>query len=253
MQSQPVRFQSSRLCVLRLVANGLTLSLIAVLTVSAQSGATIQACASNSNGDLRIRPPSGCLAKETAISWNSVGPAGPQGPPGPAGVPGPTGPQGPAGPTGPPGPTPQDISVRVFKAQPMDITDGMRTAVPFDSARWAASGFTLTKGGTCLTPPTPGKYLIYGHVQWDNRTSTNTRMLEIMLNDATGPVIAAQSSAATGGLSGIRGNRLSVATHFELHSQDCVLLVVEHQSDGQPLRLESIGQVSPEFGMAKLP
>lgn len=41
---------------------------------------TLQACANGTNGDLRlVSSPSDCRTNETAVSWNVVGPPGPQG------------------------------------------------------------------------------------------------------------------------------------------------------------------------------
>jgi hypothetical protein len=57
---------------------------VAALAVSyAQSGNTIQGCYDNKDGTLRrVTDPSQCTHKETPISWNITGPAGPQGPAG---------------------------------------------------------------------------------------------------------------------------------------------------------------------------
>jgi hypothetical protein len=64
-------------------------------------------------GSLRmVASPADCSAKETAVSWNAVGPEGPpgeqgpqgpEGPQGPQGAPGAPGAEGPTGPTGPAG------------------------------------------------------------------------------------------------------------------------------------------------------
>lgn len=83
--------------------------LVTFVTVyAAPPPGTIQACYNDTNGNLRlVGSPSDCRNHETAISWNTSGPAGPPGPAGPAGAAGPAGPPGPAGaagPAGPPGP-----------------------------------------------------------------------------------------------------------------------------------------------------
>src|SRR5882672_10655224 len=71
---------------------------------------TIQACYNDTNGGLRrVNSAGDCKNHETAISWNTTGPAGPTGP---AGVPGPAGPQGPAGPAGPAGPGANIVTFR---------------------------------------------------------------------------------------------------------------------------------------------
>ena len=78
----------------------------AVTVVLTQTGgATIRACA-NPAGELRILSGAGdsCRPRETALSWNQAGTAGPTGPQGPAGPSGPAGATGPAGASGATGP-----------------------------------------------------------------------------------------------------------------------------------------------------
>lgn len=68
--------------------------LVTFVTVyAAPPPGTIQACYNDTNGNLRlVGSPSDCRNHETAISWNTSGPAGPPGPAGPAGPAGPPGP-----------------------------------------------------------------------------------------------------------------------------------------------------------------
>jgi len=66
---------------------------------------TLVACYKSNGGSLRlVDDASQCNPSEKSVTWNVVGPVGPQGPAGPQGVQGPPGSQGPAGPTGPQGP-----------------------------------------------------------------------------------------------------------------------------------------------------
>lgn len=85
----------------------LSLVLFASIVLGAAHAAgatTIHACYSKSTGDVRIVPlASDCKATEQAVSWNTIGPRGPEGPAGPAGAKGATGPAGPKGATGPAG------------------------------------------------------------------------------------------------------------------------------------------------------
>jgi len=78
------------------------------------------ACVSTKSGSLRmVASPADCIAsRETAVSWNVVGP---QGPPGEQGPPGPEGPPGPPGPTGSP--------LRVFDGE------GNVLGIPWDNGR----------------------------------------------------------------------------------------------------------------------
>jgi hypothetical protein len=66
----------------------------ATAAITATPTSTIQGCVKE-NGELRIvSAPSSCKHSESSISWNVVGPAGPQGPAGAQGAPGPAGAQG---------------------------------------------------------------------------------------------------------------------------------------------------------------
>jgi hypothetical protein len=78
---------------------------IAFATIPDGSG-VIHACYTKSGGSLRVIDSSvtSCGQNETALTWNNVGPRGPQGLPGPQGPVGPAGPQGPEGATGPAAP-----------------------------------------------------------------------------------------------------------------------------------------------------
>jgi len=86
---------------------GLMVTALLVATagfVAAQSSTQIIGCYDNKTGLLRYLQSGSCTAKETAISWNQVGPQGPQGEKGETGSQGPAGPQGETGVQGPPGP-----------------------------------------------------------------------------------------------------------------------------------------------------
>jgi collagen triple helix repeat protein len=107
------------------------------------AGGVIYGCFTTSTGALRVVPQgTACSSKETAISWNQVGPtgaqgqAGPTGSPGPQGAVGPQGLMGPAGPQGVPGPTGSAGAVGPEGPQgPTGATGppGMRFLGPWDS------------------------------------------------------------------------------------------------------------------------
>jgi collagen triple helix repeat protein len=95
----------------RLPVSGLAAIVIAgalavVHTAIPDSAGVIHACYTKSGGSLRVIDSSvtSCGQNETALTWNNVGPRGPQGLPGSQGPQGPAGPQGPEGATGPAGP-----------------------------------------------------------------------------------------------------------------------------------------------------
>jgi hypothetical protein len=87
---------------------GLMVAAVLVVTagvVTAQSDTVINACSDNRTGALRYLQSGSCTAKETARSWNQVGPQGPAGPQGERGLQGEIGAQGPQGERGPQGET----------------------------------------------------------------------------------------------------------------------------------------------------
>lgn len=85
--------------VLALLCTGL------VGAASTSAPATIYACISKNGGDIKIVDAGDtCKGKDTLLSWNTQGPAGPAGPTGAAGPQGPAGAVGPKGDVGPAGP-----------------------------------------------------------------------------------------------------------------------------------------------------
>ena len=116
-------------------------ALVAVLAAAATtyalaaSGAsttqTINACV-NSEGQMRLVAVAGaCRGNETALSWNTVGPAGAQGAQGVQGAAGQPGAAGPAGPQGEPPPDPDSVAATVmvtgqkqgqFSQAPIEVT-----------------------------------------------------------------------------------------------------------------------------------
>jgi type VI secretion system secreted protein Hcp len=116
-------------------------ALVAVLAAAATtyalaaSGAsttqTIDACV-NHEGQMRLVAVAGaCRGNETALSWNTVGPAGAQGAQGVQGAAGQPGAAGPAGPQGEPPPDPDSVAATVmvtgqkqgqFSQAPIEVT-----------------------------------------------------------------------------------------------------------------------------------
>jgi hypothetical protein len=71
--------------------------------LAASKNRTISACADKKTGILHLKTRGRCKRGQTRVTWNQVGPQGPQGTPGPQGPQGSAGPQGVQGPAGPPG------------------------------------------------------------------------------------------------------------------------------------------------------
>lgn len=82
---------------------GVLATLIFASAIPAVSNAEIITVCVNKAGKIQ-QVKGACKAKQTAVTWESVGTAGPQGPQGPQGLQGAAGPAGPAGPVGPVGP-----------------------------------------------------------------------------------------------------------------------------------------------------
>jgi Collagen triple helix repeat (20 copies) len=94
----------------------------------------IYACKNDSNGDLKIVAANAtCQRNWTLISWNVVGPLGPQGPQGGLGPQGPQGPPGPQGPQGVPGPQ-----------GPQGLPGPQAGTVSLDGSMTVASGTSTT-------------------------------------------------------------------------------------------------------------
>ncbi|HTZ04355.1 MAG TPA: type VI secretion system tube protein TssD [Gaiellaceae bacterium] len=142
------RFAIGAALVAVLAAAGTTYALAAS---GASTTQTINACV-KANGDIRlVSAAANCRRDETAISWNTVGPAGPQGPQGIAGRDGQTGPQGPAGVSGTNPPDPDDVAATVtvtgqkqgpFSNDPIPVTAVSHEIV---SPRDPASGLPTGK------------------------------------------------------------------------------------------------------------
>src|SRR5215208_6997557 len=88
----------------RVLLVALPLALMAGVALAAQpsgrrpSNAVINACVKKGSGQVRVvRPGAACRKKESPLSWNAQGPAGPRGAAGPTGAAGPAGPKGDTG------------------------------------------------------------------------------------------------------------------------------------------------------------
>ena len=86
---------------------------VGLASLASAKTTVINGCYSRRTGVLRVINISAgqhCRPGEAALTWNRIGPAGPQGRQGTTGAQGTTGPQGPPGPMGPPGPASANIS-----------------------------------------------------------------------------------------------------------------------------------------------
>jgi len=153
------RFAIGAALVAVLAAAGTTYALAAS---GASTTQTINACV-KANGDVRlVSAAANCRRDETAISWNTVGPAGPQGLQGIAGRDGQTGPQGPAGASGSNPPDPDSVAATVtvvgqtqgaFSKDPIPVTAVSHEIVsPRDPASGLPTGQRQHKPITITKP-----------------------------------------------------------------------------------------------------
>jgi Collagen triple helix repeat (20 copies) len=96
-----------------------------------------------------------CPAGQYKISWNKVGPQGPQGVAGPQGLAGPTGPQGLAGPTGPQGSTGPQGPAGVLNA----VTSYSSADVTLSTSALTTVGFLSLLTGTYILTAKVGVYI----------------------------------------------------------------------------------------------
>jgi hypothetical protein len=76
-------------------------SVLVVTSYPCWAQTVIYGCVTKTSGDIRIvATPGSCKGNEALLTWNNIGPTGPQGPTGLTGAVGATGPQGPVGQTG---------------------------------------------------------------------------------------------------------------------------------------------------------
>lgn len=114
------------------VVAGAVVSSVGIAAAAVPSSGVISSCVSATNGGVRVIDSSAesCKSSEQPLSWNQVGPQGPQGIQGPQGETGPqgqTGAQGPAGLDGAPGPQgaqgPQGVKGNTGPAGPATYGD----------------------------------------------------------------------------------------------------------------------------------
>jgi type VI protein secretion system component Hcp len=90
--------RSRRIFYAALTSAALPMALTASVRLQAQADAGVIVACVNANGEMRVAGDAGACGKnETALTWNTRGPAGIAGPAGPIGAVGPAGPEGPAG------------------------------------------------------------------------------------------------------------------------------------------------------------
>jgi hypothetical protein len=128
--------------------------------LTGSSPATINACEQSVSGNIRIVPSAGgCRTNETALSWNTEGPTGPQGP---------SGATGPQGDTGAPGPA-ASVAITQVATQPQVIpahqTTFLYAVCPADAVA-ISGGFSLADNDPPLYVKASVRYAQYPQ-QWE--------------------------------------------------------------------------------------
>lgn len=137
---------------------------------------------------------------------------------------------------------------RVYNSGNISINDNTLTALTFNSERYDTD--TIHDPGTNpsrLTCKTAGKYVITGHVQWDN-VSAGGRLMAIKLNNTSFIAIVSQLPNAFGA---DYTTYMSVTTVYDLALNDYVELLVQH-TRGSALNVIASAAFSPEFGMQRI-
>jgi hypothetical protein len=129
-------------------------------------------------------------------------------------------------------------------------------AIQFNTVRWDTEGyFQIPSGqtsGTHLTARRPGKYLIFGNVQFtrENNASYGVRDIAIALNYVSGsPTFIAMNRIEA--VQGANDTALSLSTVYELATGQTVDLMIL-QNSTVSLSTVVVANYSPEFGMVWL-
>ncbi len=138
-----------------------------------------------------------------------------------------------------------DIGARVYNDAAIDIVTATTTALTFNQERYDTDTIHSTSSNTDrLTAKTAGKYIITGHIRWEDNAA-GFRVLLITLNDTTDIASVNKQKAD------VLSPDMSIATIYELAANDYVTLEV-HQNTGGNLEVLSVGNFSPEFAMQKI-
>jgi hypothetical protein len=151
---------------------------------------------------------------------------------------------------------PADISARVWQSTGIPIADSVNTPFPFDMERWDTDNIHNPGDPTKLTPQTPGKYLICGHISFAGN-AVGLRQVGLYKNG--NPIATSIKDAVTsGGAPGcgvICPTDFSICTHDNLAANDYVELFVL-QTSGGPLNVVAGNQVQEsesDFLLVKVP
>ncbi len=131
---------------------------------------------------------------------------------------------------------------RVYNSAAISIDTNTSTALTFDTERYDTSAYH-TAGGSRLTAPATGYYLIIGNVRWASN-ATSYRQIGIQLNGGSFIAFAISPPASTVIVQ-------TISTVYLLDVNDYVELAVR-QDTGGALNVDATTSYSPEFMIALL-
>lgn len=121
---------------------------------------------------------------------------------------------------------------------------GAETALTFNRERWDTDGIHSTSSSR-LVCVTPGLYKITGHIGFASNATGTYRLASIRLNGTTEIGRHGRDPSSS-----IR-TWVTVTTEYQLAAGDYVELTVQHDASAA-INVDSVGNMSPEFGMVRL-
>lgn len=147
----------------------------------------------------------------------------------------------------------KDVGARVYRTTDIGITGTISSTpyqiIPFDAEHWDTDNIHSTGTNTSrLTCNTPGKYMIYGHLGFEQATDERFRTIDIILNGNSNFTIARQRYSSCSGFT----CDMSISTIWNLNAGDYVELRAQQQSGATLLAKANFNYNSLEFGMQKI-
>ena len=143
------------------------------------------------------------------------------------------------------------VAARVYRSTNQAITDGATggwQAISFSAERYDTDGmWTALPNPTRLTVATPGIYEISGNLRFaSDGAGTGIRSVRIYLNGTTSIANAKQHTPSAS-----QTDFFNLSTQYELAANDYLELQV-YQTSGGNLNVDTSGNTSPEFMMARV-
>jgi hypothetical protein len=139
-------------------------------------------------------------------------------------------------------------AARVYHDASQSVANNTDVALAFNQERFDTNGIHDTAtNNSRLTCQTAGIYAISASIEFNAFGGTGRGSISIRLNGTTTLARMEPPTYGTGG----SGNRLSIATIYQLAVNDYVEVVVRQESGGSQ-SVNTVGNYSPEFSMARV-